>query len=155
MYQIQYRLRYQWTFKRFKNPDKRYKRKWIDIYAKDKKQALKLGLEYLKWWCKNGNRSNDGLDWGKAENILCEPIESKGRTSGTVSDREYNRRNCKDVYPDIDLPRDRQLTYEQREAIRAENKLILAKELDGHDYVYIKARKDSALAKKRLARNSK
>lgn len=155
MYQIKYMLRYQWTFKRFRNPDKRYKRNWIVIYAKDKKQALKLGLKYLKWWCKNGNRAHDNLDWEKAENILCEPIESKGSTSGTVNSTGYNRRNCKDEYPDVWLDRDSQMTLEQRNIIREENKLIVAKEYDGHDYIYIKARKDSALARKMLARNSK
>lgn len=153
MYQIKYRLRYQWTFKRFKNPDRRYKRTLIDIYARDKKQALKVGLKYLKWWCKSGNRSNEGLDWEKAENTLCELIESRGHPSGSALDRGYIRRNCKDEYPDADLPRDCHMTLEQRNVIRAENKLIVAKEFDEHDYVYIKVRKDSALAKRLLERN--
>ena len=118
---MKYKLRYQWTFKRFRNPDKRYVRTWITVFARDKKQALKVGLKWMKWWCKNGNRSHVGLDWEKAENILCEPVETKGHASGQVSHAPG---------------------------------YATESPYDEHDYVYIVARKDSALAKKMLARNS-
>ena len=137
MYQIKYNLRYQWINKRFKQKEKRYTNKWVSVYARDKKQALKVGLKWLKWSCTKSLRAYqglEGLDWEKAENILCEPVTQNGHPSGYIEDIGQ--------------------THEEREVIRAENLVINEKQFDGNDYVIIKARKDSALVKRILARDS-
>tara|TARA_R110002050_G_scaffold134997_2_gene257600 strand:+ start:16169 stop:16627 length:459 start_codon:yes stop_codon:yes gene_type:complete len=152
MYQIKYNLRYQWINKRFKQKEKRYTNKWVSVYARDKKQALKVGLKWLKWSCTKSLRAYqglEGLDWEKAENILCEPVTQNGHPSGYIEDRSYLNRNDKEVYIE-----DIGQTHEEREVIRAENLVINEKQFDGNDYVIIKARKDSALVKRILARDS-
>ena len=85
----------------------------------------------------------------EAENILCEPVTQNGHPSGYIEDRSYLNRNDKEVYIE-----DIGQTHEEREVIRAENLVINEKQFDGNDYVIIKARKDSALVKRILARDS-
>ena len=149
MYQIKYNLRYQWINKRFKRKEKRYTNKLVSVYARDKKQALKVGLKWLKWSCTKSLRAYQGLDWEKAENILCEPVTQNGHPSGYVNDREYLNRNDKEVYIE-----GTNQTHLERKAIREENDRVKEKQFDENEYVIIKARKDSALVKRILARDS-